>query len=72
MQQLVQANDVLDFDAARELRVEIQIIEAVHGPNAYSEYLRKHGRRPDAVTAATIGRVLGGRVKAADGSMQPR
>jgi hypothetical protein len=72
LRQLVQSNDVLDFEAARELRIEIQSIEAVHGPNAYSDYLRKHGRRPDPATAKTIGRVLGGRVKAADGSMQPR
>jgi hypothetical protein len=68
----VQPHAVIDFDAAHELRIEIEAIEAVHGPNPYSDYLRRHGCRPDAPTAATIGRFLGGQVKAADGSMQPR
>lgn len=72
MQRLVQPDGTLSFGAAHELRIEIEWIEAVHGPNAYSDYLRKHGRRPDPVTAAIIGRLLGGRVKASDGSMQPR
>lgn len=72
MQQLVQPSGVLDFEVAREFRIEIETIEAVYGPNAYSSYLRRYGRRPDRATAAGIGRVLGGRVKADDGSMQPR
>ena len=72
MQRLVQSDGVLDFGAAHELRIEIECIEALHGPNAYSKYLRKHGRRPDPATAAVIGDILGGRVKASDGSMQPR
>ena len=71
MQQLVQPNAVLDFEAVRDLRIEVETIEAVYGPNAYSDYLRKHGRRPEPATAATIGGFLGGRVKASDGSMQP-
>ncbi len=72
MQWHVQSNLVHDLDQARELRVEIETLEAQYGPNAYSDYLRKHGRRPEPVTAATIGKVLGGRVKADDGSMQPQ
>lgn len=71
MQRHVQPDGVLNFGAAHELRIEIECIEAVHGPNAYSDYLRKHGRRPDPATAAVIGNILGGRVKALDGSMQP-
>jgi hypothetical protein len=56
---------------ADELRAEAEALEAWHGPNAYSNYLRKHGRRPDTEQAKTIGRLLGGRVQADDGSMQP-
>ena len=72
MQRLVQSNGTLSFNTAHELRIEIECIEAVHGPNIYSDYLRKHGGRPDPATAATIGALLGGRVKASDGSMQPK
>ncbi|HWA04597.1 MAG TPA: hypothetical protein VG819_13840 [Rhizomicrobium sp.] len=71
MQRHVQPDVVLDFDAARELRVEADTLEAQHGPNPYSDFLRKHGRLPDPKTAATIGRILGGRVQANDGSLQP-
>jgi hypothetical protein len=56
---------------ADELRAEAEALEAWYGPNAYSNYLRKHGRRPDTEQAKTIGRLLGGRVRADDGSMQP-
>jgi hypothetical protein len=65
------SNAVISFPAARELRTEIETLEAWYGPNAYSSYLRKHGGRPGREEAAAIGRLLGGRVKAADGSMQP-
>jgi hypothetical protein len=71
LRQLVQSNAVLDLDAARELRVEADTLEAMHGPNAYSDYLRRHGHLPDPDTAATIGKVLGARVQANDGSLQP-
>jgi hypothetical protein len=63
--------EVLSLSAARDLRTEIEALEAWHGPNAYSIYLRKHGRRPSAAEAAGIGRLLGGRVMANDGTMQP-
>ncbi len=63
--------EVPDFQTARDLRTEVEALESWYGPNAYSSYLRKHGRRPTPVEAATIGRLLGGRVKADDGSMQP-
>lgn len=55
-----------------ELRAEALAIEASHGKNPYSEFLIKHGKRPDSRQAAVIGRLLGGRVMASDGSMQPR
>lgn len=70
MRPLVQP-EIPNIQDIRDLRVEADAIEAWYGPNAYSRYLREHNRRPDPATAASIGRFLGGRVKAADGSMQP-
>lgn len=70
MRSHVQSN-VPDLQKARELKEEADAIEAQYGQNAYSEYLRKHGRRPDPSTAADIARLLGGRVEADDGSLQP-
>lgn len=64
-------------DAAEQTRMrrllesEGLALEAQYGKNAYSDYIRRHHRRPDRIEAATIGRLLGGRVKAADGSLQP-
>jgi len=71
LQRHVQSPGITNFEEVRELRVSAEAIEATYGPNPYSDYLRRHGRRPDPVTAAGIGRYLGGRVKADDGSMQP-
>jgi hypothetical protein len=53
------------------LLAEAAAIEAWYGINAYSGFIKKYGRRPDREQAATIGRLLGGRVEANDGSMQP-
>lgn len=41
------------------------------GPNPYSKFIRDHGRRPDAASAAGMGRLLGIRVRANDGTLQP-
>lgn len=62
---------VFALSTARDLQTEIEAIEAWYGPNAYCSYLRKHGRRPKPEEAASIGRLLGGRVQADDGTMQP-
>lgn len=61
-----------DLMAVRDLMVEAEGIEATYGPNAYADYLRKHHRYPSPEEAATIGKMLGGRVRASDGSMQPK
>ena len=71
MPRLVQSEAITDLEAVRDLKIEIEIIEAQHGPNPYSNYLRKHGKRPPPNEAAAIGKVFGCRVKADDGSMQP-
>jgi hypothetical protein len=55
----------------RLLASEALALEAQFGKNPYSDYLLHHHRRPDRAEAATIGRLLGGRVKAADGTLQP-
>ena len=39
--------------------------------DAYSDFIVKHGRIPDRSQAAAIGKLLGKRVRAADGSLQP-
>lgn len=41
------------------------------GPNPYSKFLRDHGKRPDPAAAAVIGQVLGIRVRASNGTLQP-
>lgn len=56
--------DYLLLDAAR--------LEANIGGNAYSDFLRKHQRRPDKDQASTIGRLIGGRVRADDGKLYPQ
>lgn len=68
---LPSSSPVFALSAARDLRAEIEAIEAWYGPNAYCSYLRKHRRRPGPEEAASIGRLLGGRVQADDGTMQP-
>lgn len=49
----------------------MQRLEALGGPCTYSQFLRKHDHRPDREQAVAIGRLMGGRVRASDGSMQP-
>lgn len=55
----------------RQLSSEAAALVAAYGPNPYSDFLVKHGCRPGRKVAATIGRLIGVRVKASDGSMQP-
>ena len=54
-----------------DLKLEADRIAALNGSNPYSDFLRKHGHRPDRGQAAAIGRLMGARVRASDGSMQP-
>ena len=55
----------------RCLLAEAKAIAATYGKNAYSEFLSRNGRRPDPTEARTIGQLIGARVRASDGSMQP-
>lgn len=73
MQRHVQSENagVIDFEMVQELRIEAGAIEATYGPNAYSHYLRKYGKRPTRAEADTIGRLIGGRVRADDGTLRP-
>jgi hypothetical protein len=55
----------------RRLAAEATALAEAYGPNPYTDYLNKHGCRPSRKVAATIGHLIGVRVKAADGTMQP-
>jgi hypothetical protein len=61
----------IDVSQMDELLYEASRLESTFGINAYSSFLRKHGGRPDRQQAAAIGSLLGGQVRASDGSMQP-
>lgn len=70
---------VIDFTEAqtqsrlsRQLRAEAVRLVRQIGPNAYSDYLFKHGHRPLRQQAETIGRLIGLRVKASNGKRYPR
>ena len=54
-----------------KIYLEADKIEALNGPNPYSDFLRKNGYRPSREQASVIGRLMGARVRANDGSMQP-
>jgi hypothetical protein len=62
---------VVQLSVASELKSEARLFALRHGPNAYSDYLLKYGRRPDATEAAGIGRLIGFRVRASDGTLRP-
>ncbi|MGJ5179668.1 hypothetical protein ACQR16_16425 [Bradyrhizobium oligotrophicum] len=69
---LLPLGNASEANQARRLLVsEALALEAQHGKNAYSDYLFRHHKRPSAKEAAAIGRLLGGRVEAEDGSLQP-
>jgi hypothetical protein len=56
----------------RDLRAEAAALIEAQGHNLYSNFLIRHGRRPERREAAAIGRLMGQRVRASDGSLQPR
>ncbi|WP_164633808.1 hypothetical protein [Rhodopseudomonas sp. BR0G17] len=55
----------------RMILVSADAIEARVGANPYSKYLREHGKLPEPAAAAIMGKLIGGRVRAADGTLQP-
>jgi hypothetical protein len=70
---IVAFDDAADrLRAIRELRAEANALVEAHGHNAYSDFILRHGRRPDRNQAVAIGRLMGIRVRAADGTLQPR
>lgn len=62
---------VVDIRATRLLRAEAASLRETYGCNPYSDFVSKKGCRPDRSQASAIGRLMGVRVRAADGSMQP-
>jgi hypothetical protein len=74
-----QNSTVLNFEqsaarirSARELRTEADTLAASHGVNPYSDFILRHGCRPDRDQASMIGRLMGIQVRASDGTLQPR
>jgi hypothetical protein len=57
--------------STRDGRAEAATLALTHGTNLYTDFVMRHGRRPDRKQAATIGRLMGVQVRAADGTMQP-
>ena len=60
-----------ELRAAAELRAEALAIEGWYGKNAYSDFLLRYCRRPNPGQAATMGRLMGVRLAASDGTLQP-
>jgi hypothetical protein len=54
------------------LLLDISDYERDHGPNAYTRYVRKHGKRPPPAEARAMALVMGKRVQAADGRWYPK
>ena len=47
----------------RELKAEAAALSKTKGGNAYTEFLLRHGKRPDRDQAAVIGHLMGVRVR---------
>lgn len=62
---------VIAFDRSA-LLAEASALDVWHGPNPYSDFLRRKGRRPNPAEAEGIGRLMGTRVLASDGRKYPR
>ena len=58
-------------EAQRKLIAEAAEIEAWYGANLYSSFLRKHQCRPDDQQAATLGKLMGTKVKSSSNKMLP-
>lgn len=54
------------------LLLDISEYERCHGPNTYTRYVRKYGKRPPPAEARAMALVMGKRVKAADGCWYPK
>ncbi len=63
---------VARLDTVNALKAEARDFAARNGANPYSDFVLKHGRRPDPEHAATLGRLINKQVRASDGSLQPR
>ena len=69
---IVTLGNTSDITRVRALLAsEAMALEAQYGKNPYSDYLLKHHKRPEPNEAAAIGRLIGGRCEASDGSLQP-
>jgi hypothetical protein len=62
---------IISFPFDAQLRTEAITFAACHSKNPHSDFILAHGQRPDRDQAAAIGKLLGKKVRAADGSLQP-
>jgi hypothetical protein len=63
---------IVHFDDVQAVKMEARAFEARHGKNPYSDFILIHGRRPDKSETAGMGRMMNLRLRAADGSLQPK
>jgi hypothetical protein len=63
---------IVQFDSVQAVKMEARAFEARHGKNPYSDFILRHGRRPDQNEAAGMGRMMNLRLRAVDGSLQPK
>ena len=54
------------------LLLDISEYEHCHGPNAYTRYVRKYGKRPPPSEARAMALTMGKRVQATDGRWYPK
>lgn len=63
---------VARLDTTAALKAEARDFAARNGNNPYSDFILKHGCRPNRDHAAILGRLINRRVRASDGSLQPK
>jgi len=70
--EIARSKSILQFDDVQAIRMEARAFEARHGKNPYSDFILTHSRRPDQNEAAGMARMMNLRLRAADGSLQPK
>lgn len=70
--EIAHPKSVLQLDDVQAIKMEARAFEARHGKNPYSDFILSRGRRPDQNEAAGMGRMMNLRLRAADGSLQPK
>jgi hypothetical protein len=69
--EVARSESIAQFDGVQALKMEARAFEIRRGKNPYSDFILRHGRRPDQNEAAGMGRMMNLRLRAVDGSLQP-